>query len=378
VITLRVIVEEMLSSVPSGTSRYTEELTRALIATAPPGCSVEGIVAASTEGEYADILDRLPGLSGLHKSPLARRQLVPAWQHGFTSMPGMVHAPTLLAPLSKHDRVHARGQQTVVTLHDVTAWKQPSSADARGAGWAMTMARRAHRYADALVVPTHAVARQLAEFLDFGDRVRVIGGAVSPSLAVPFDAEERAARLGLPAEGYLLALGGLEQRRGLDQLLQALTLAEAGDIPLLVVGPDDSGAGSIREAAAAAGLPEERVRALGSLGDPDFSVALDRATAFVLPSLLEGFGLQLLEAYHFGTPVIHSDTEALVEVAGDAGIVVELEDADGYPARLASAIGRVVGDPALAATLSTAGKDRAGLFDWGISAEKVWQLHADL
>lgn len=377
-ITLRVIVEEMLSSVPSGTSRYTEELTRALIATAPVGCEVEGIVAASTDGEYADVLDRLPGLSGLYKSALARRQLVSAWQHGFTTLPGMLHAPTLLAPLSKHERINTRGQQTVVTLHDVTAWVQPESADTRGATWAVTMAKRAHRYADALVVPTHAVAHQLADFLDFGDRIRVIGGAVSPSLTVPSDADERAERLGLPTDGYLVALGGLEQRRGLDQLLRALALPETGDIPLLVIGPDDNGSGSISAAAAAAGLNDSRVRALGALPDTDFSVVLDRATAFVLPSLLEGFGLQLLEAFHFGTPVIHSDTEALIEVAGDAGLAVELDDPQGFPERLAGAIARVAGDRALASTLATSGVDRARLFDWQISAEKVWQLHADL
>jgi len=377
VITLRVIVEEMLSNTPSGTSRYAEELTRALIATAPPGCSVEGVVSASTEGQYADILDRLPSLSTLFKSSLARPQLLSAWQHGFTSLPGMVHAPSLLAPLAKHDRLNSTGQQTVVTLHDVTPWLHPESADSRGAGWAIAMAKRAQRYADALVVPTHAVAHKIAELLDFGDRIRVIGGAVSPSLALPTDADSRAARLELPSE-YLVALGGLEQRRGLDHLLTALTRSEAADIPLLVIGADDNGSGSLAAAAAAAGLEDGRVRALGSLSDLDFSVVLDRAAALVIPSLLEGFGLQLLEAFHFGTPVIHSDTPALVEVAGEAGLVVALADESQFADRLAVAIGSVLTDSALASTLSTAGRDRARLFDWGTSAEKVWQLHADL
>lgn len=375
--TLRVIVDELLSPVPSGTSRYTEELTRALIATAPPSCIVEGIVAASSEAQYADVLDRLPGLSGLHKSTLARRQLITAWQHGFTSLPGMVHAPTLLAPLAKHDRLHNRGQQTAVTMHDLTAWLSPESVDSRGVAWHQTMAKRAHRYADALVVPSHTVAEQLSEFFDFGDRVRVIGGAVSPSLAVPSDADERAERLELPAE-YLVALGGLEQRRGLDHLLAALALPEAGDIPLLVIGPDDNGTGSLAAAANERGLRDGRVRALGFLRDADLSVVLDRATAFVLPSLLEGFGIQLLEAFHFGTPVIHSDAPALVEIAGDAGLRVEIGDAADYPARIAEAIGSVLTDSELAQRLSTSGRDRAQLFRWDISAEKVWQLHADL
>ena len=375
-ITLRVIVDEVLAPVPNGISRYAEDLTRALIATAPPGCSVEGVVAASTEAEYVDLLDRLPGIT-LFKSTLARRELASAWSHGFTSLPGMIHAPSLLAPLSKHDRLNTRGQQTVVTMHDVTAWVHPGSLETRGLGWHRAMSKRAHKYADALVVPTHAVADQLAEYLDFGDRVRVIGGAVGSSLAVPSDADARAERLALPPE-YLVAVGGLDVRRGLDLLLGALADSASGDIPLLVVGPDDNGSGSIEKAAAEAGLAAGRVTAIGYLGDRDLSVVLDRATALVLPSRLEGFGLPLLEAFHFGTPVIHSDTPALLEVAGDAGLAVPMDDLDDFPHQLAEAIGSVAGDTELAAQLGTSGRDRASLFGWETSAEKVWQLHADL
>ena len=374
-ITLRVIVDEVLAPVPNGISRYAEDLTRALIATAPPGCSVEGVVAASPEAEYVDLLDRLPGMS-LFKSSLARRELASAWAHGFTRLPGMIHAPSLLAPLSKHDRINTN-EQTVVTMHDVTAWVHPGSLESRGIGWHRAMARRAHRYADALIVPTHAVADQLAEFLDFGDRVRVIGGAVGSTLAVPADAEARAAKLGLPGQ-YIVSVGGLDERRGLDLLLGALSEKASGDIPLVVVGPDDNGSGSILAAATAAGIAADRILALGYLGDADLSVVLDRATALVLPSRLEGFGLPLLEAFHFGTPVIHSDTPALIEVAGDAGLVVPLEDDSDYPHRLAEAIASVASDSALAANLATASRDRSRLFSWENSAEKVWQLHADL
>jgi glycosyltransferase involved in cell wall biosynthesis len=374
-ITLRVIVDDVLAPVPSGLSRYTEDLTRALIAAAPRGAKVEGIVAASTEAEYEDLLDRLPGIT-LAKSALARRELATAWQHGFTRLNGMVHAPSLLAPLFKHDRLHAEGQQTVVTLHDVTPWVHPDSLENRGASWHIAMAKRAQRYADAIVVPTHAVAEQLAQHIDFGDRVRVIGGAVSPGLTTPVDAEARAERLSLPGE-FLVAIGGLEPRRGLDQLLAALALPGAADIPLLVVGTDAETSEAIERSAVEAGLPEGRVRALGRLTDPELSVVLDRATALVLPSRLEGFGLPLLEAFHFGTPVIHSDTPALVEVAGEAGIAVPLDD-DDFAARLSDAVSTVLGDHELRETLIVAGHDRARLYTWENSAEKVWQLHADL
>ena len=107
-------------------------------------------------------------------------------------------------------------------------------------------------------------------------------------------------------------------------------------------------------------------------------MVLDRAAVLVYPSLAEGFGLAILEAFHFGTPVVHSDSPALVEVAADAGITVAIDDLEGYPARLAEAITRVTTDDDLAARLGTYGIDRAGLFSWASAAEHVWQLHADL
>ena len=380
--TLRIIIDDMLAPVPNGISRYTEELSRALIVHAPLNCKVEGIVAASTEEEYRSIGDRLPGLAGLYKSSLARRELLSAWQHGFTRLPGggMIHATSLLAPLSRHDRLHDQGHQIAVTIHDVVAWTHPESLAPRRVAWHKSMAQRAFKYADAVVVPTHAVAVQLAEIHDFGDRVRVIGGAVGSRLTVQPDADARAERLGLP-ERYLLTIGGLESRRGIDQLLAALALPGATDLPLLVVGPDseaEEGDGSVSAAAADAGLPERRVRALGNLSDEDLSVVLDRAVMLVFPTLAEGFGLPMLEAFHFGTPVVHSDAPALVEVAGEAGYGVELEDRDGYPQRLLNAINHVAGDDDLQQRLGTYGRDRAGLFTWQAAAEKVWQLHADL
>jgi glycosyltransferase involved in cell wall biosynthesis len=379
VTTLRVILDEMLAPVPNGISRYTEDLTRAIIRYAPNNCFVEGIVASSPEPDYERITMSLPGLVGLHKSALAHRELVSAWQHGFTRLAGggMIHAPSLLAPLSRHDRLNRQGHQIAVTIHDAVAWTHPDSLPSRRVAWHKAMATRAQKYADAVVVPTHAVAEQLSEVLDFGDRVRVIGGAVSTSLGLGDDADARAAALDLP-DRYLLTIGGLESRRGIDHLLTSLALPGATELPLLMVGPDEGDAEPVSAAAAEAGLSPDRVRALGTLSDADLSVVLDRATMLVFPTLAEGFGSSMLEAFHFGTPVVHSDAPALLEVAGDAGYVVALDDRDGYPERLRDAINTVANDDELARDMATTERDRAGLYDWRASADKVWQLHADL
>lgn len=374
--TLRVIIDQMIAPVPGGIGRYTEELTRELIATAPRGCDVVGVVSASPESDYVDIHDRLPGLADLYKSALSRRELSAAWQHGFTRLPGrgMLHSTSLLAPLTRHDRLN-RGDQIAVTLHDTVPWTHPETLTPHGVSWHKAMAKRAERYADAIVVPTHAVAEQLAELIDFGDRVRVIGGAASPRLRPPAQPDARAAELGLPSR-YAMAVGTLEPRKGLGRLIRAMALVDG--LPLVIAGPEGWGGVNVAELVRDAGLPEERVVTLGYLSDEDLALALQRATVFVYPSLAEGFGLPVLEAMSMGTPVIHTDVPALVEVAADASVIVPLDDEASFVERLAAGINRVSSDQTLASQLGVIGQDRARAFSWRSSAEKVWQLHADL
>lgn len=380
-ITLRVVVDELVSDEPGGARRYTEELTRQLIATAPRGCEVEGILSNVSDEQLEEVRRRLPGIATLTRLPLARRELSLAWQSGLAvgGASGMLHAPTLFAPLRKHDRLEH--QQVAVTIHDTLAWTHPESLGTGATLWTRTMAKRARRHADAVVVPTHAVADRLAEFIDFGDRIRVIGGAPATTLRLPADADERAERLGLP-ERYAFTLGTVEPRKGLAPLIRAMARPEVQELPLLIAGPDRVGERSATGVAAASGLPEDRVRPLGRLEDADLAVALDRATLFVYPSLAEGFGLPIVEAFKFGLPVVHSDDPALVEVAAGAGVVVQRPETAGddaaYTERLAAAIGRVLSDGELRSRLSVLASDRARAFSWRDSAERVWQLHADL
>ncbi|TPW73558.1 glycosyltransferase family 1 protein [Schumannella sp. 10F1B-5-1] len=374
--TLRVVIDGILDPSTRGLARYTEDLTRALIATAPRDCDVEGIVSASRDDDYRELERRLPGMSGLLKSVLARREMAAVWQHGFTVSPigGMIHAPSLLAPLRKHDRA-ATGDQMIVTVHDALPWTAPETISGRPASWHQNMIKRAERYADAIVVPTHAVAAQLAEHADFGDRVRVIGGAVSPGLLVPDDVAERLERLGLP-ETYVLTLATLNPRKALRPLLTAMSDVEA---PLVIAGDPAWGDDTLERAIDESGIPSDRVVALGAIDDDDLAVAYSRARVMVNPSRDEGFGLASLEAFAFGAPVVSSDAPALTEVAADAAHLVERSDDDAeYAARLREGIELVLRDGEVAQRLSTAGADRSRAYSWRDAAEKVWQLHADI
>ena len=367
---LRVILDELAANAHGGTSRYAGELTRALIATAPANTRVVGVVPASPEADYERILAKLPGLGSLEKNALARRELAAAWRRGLvlTGRSVMIHATGLLAPLISRDRVHRPGDQVVVTVHDAIAWTHPQLISPRHASWVRAMGRRAERSADAVVVPSHAVAFELSQHLTLGDRIRVVPGAPSSSLAPTDTTTERAATLGLP-ERYLFTVASTEPKKNLTALLEALPLMRE-PLPLVVVGADTDAVASL-----APELPAERVVALGSIDDELLGHVYLNAHAYVQPSIAGGDGLAVTEALAFGLPVVHTDVPSLEEVTAGSAIVVPLEG-DDFPHRLADALDALT--DTIAERLSIASGDRARAFSWRDSAEKVWQLHADL
>ncbi len=376
--TLRVVVDQIIAPAPGPIGQYSEEITRALIQAAPRGCDVEGIVSAAQREKYERLQATLPGLRGLYTTTLPRRELAAAWQLGIVTNngSGMIHAPGLFAPLRRHDRVND-GVQIVVTVHDMLAWTHPGSLSTPTVAWHKNMMRRARKHADAIVVPSHALAEQLMDRFALGDRVRVIPGAARTGLVLPADADARAAALGLP-ERFILTAGTLEPRKGVAALVEGLGRPGGPDLPLVVLGAPSWGDVELAAVADEAGLAEGRVLALDKLSPADLSVVLSRAAVFVAPSLTEGFASSIIEAFQFGVPVVHSDAPALVEVAGDAGVVVEREDAAGYPDRLVAAVARVLDDAQFAERLSVAGRDRSKAFSWRDAADQIWQLHADL
>jgi glycosyltransferase involved in cell wall biosynthesis len=360
-----VVLEQRLGPVPGGTGRYAEEIASALARR--PGVTVSGWVAWHRDVSPA----RAAGVTGPRRLWLPRRPLIAAWERGLGPVPAggldVVHAPTLLAP-------PRRSRPLVVTVHDAVPWTHPETLTPRGVRWHREMAARVARTADVVVVPTHAVRRALAEHLPL-PRVEVVGEGATPSLqGLPVDAAERRSRLGLPSTGFLLSLATIEPRKGLDVLLAALADPAAPDLPLLVVG--QAGWGGLDPAAMARelGLPDGRVRLMGRLPDADLAVALADATALVVPSRAEGYGLPVLEGMAAGTPVVTSDDPALVEVGEGATRTAPIGDA----AALARVLAEVVDDPGLRAEMVRAGRERAAVTTWDAAAAQLVALYATL
>jgi glycosyltransferase involved in cell wall biosynthesis len=390
------LVDQILAPVPGGTGRYSAEVATALARTAAPGDGVTGWCAwhpghrapepaglagrvgrrlasrlPGTGGPVADDA-ALPGVLGPLRLALPRRALAAAWARGVGPTPtgvDLVHAPTLLVPPRR------RGVALVVTIHDAVPWTHPRTLTPHGARWHQEMGERAAKIADAVVVPTRAVADDLRPFLRLPDsKVHVIGEGVADAvLRAGPDAEKRASRLGLPPDGYLLTLATLEPRKGLEVALAALGMLSgpAARLPLLHVGQPGWGMLDADAEAAKLGVAPGRFRSLGRIDDADLAVALSRATVLVAPSRSEGFGLPVLEAMAHGVPTVVSAVPALVEVAGPAGTVVPVDD----PTALAAAVSRIVAEPALRARLSDSGRHRAAGFSWIEAARACWALY---
>ena len=134
----------------------------------------------------------------------------------------------------------------------------------------------------------------------------------------------------LGKKGYFLHIGTFDKRKNLPLLVkayaafQAITQSEKKLV--LVGGPGQSK--QMNDLPVARNLIqklalEEKVLLPGFLSDGEIKALYEEAFAYVFPSENEGFGIPILESMGFGVPVIHSDQEALVEVAGGAGLAFE-------------------------------------------------------
>ncbi|QGK71306.1 glycosyltransferase [Allosaccharopolyspora coralli] len=347
------MAEQLLAPVPGGTGRYARELLRAMAATVPDGWALSTVVSASGNPRAAEI----PGIGAPRVLRLPRRALISAWEHGLPPAIGgdAVHAPTPLAP--------PRGR-TVVTVHDAVPWTHPETLTPRGVRWHRKVVTRAARSAAALVVPTRAVADELAAHVDITVPVQVIGEGVAPVLtrAASSPLTER-----LPAR-YVLGVGTIEPRKGFDDLVRAMALTPAPDLPVVLAGQPGWGAVDLHTVARENGLDPRRLHVLGRVDDTDLAAVLRQASVLAAPSLAEGFGLPVLEAMAAGVPVVHSDAPALAEVTGGAGITVARRDT----AALAEALRDAVRDPA---PLIERGRRQAAHYTWEQAARAVWQLH---
>lgn len=169
---------------------------------------------------------------------------------------------------------------------------------------------------------------------------------------------------------YFVFVGSLHPRKNLTRLFPAFDQFKASDdqgIKLVIVGAKKWWTESIATAYEQMQFKDD-VIFTGRLPVDELHKVVASALAMTYVSYFEGFGIPILEAFYCEIPVITSNVTSMPEVAGDAALLVNPMSVDS----IVSAMQRIARDNELRQELIRKGKERARLFSWNLSAERLW------
>jgi glycosyltransferase involved in cell wall biosynthesis len=259
----------------------------------------------------------------------------------------VVHGPDFAVP-------YLARRPSVMTLHDLSPWLDPAWHDGAGRVMRRTPLLLKMGLATMVITPGEQVRQEvIARFQLSPDRVVAVPEAAAEWLT-PVEAR--------PESPYFLFVGTIEPRKNLPQLVEAWReVRKRHPIDLVVAG---------RRRADAPVIPEEPgLRLLGEVPDEQLPGLYSGATAFVYPSLYEGFGLPVVEAMQCGACVIAS--RALRETAGDAAVYAE------NARELAQAMLQAFERPTWRAEWGARGLARAAEFSWQRTASQTYEVYQE-
>ncbi|HVY08717.1 MAG TPA: glycosyltransferase family 1 protein [Mycobacteriales bacterium] len=323
----------------TGVARYSRELMAALVAA---GVDVRPFA-----------IGRGPGVipPGCHHLPVPLRVVTAAWRR--TRMPRaewlagggqVVHSLDLVLPPSR--------LPLVATVHDLAALDRPDLHPPRAAEQLRRRLAELDR-ADVVVAVSQATATALARH--GVDPARVVVTYQATTLT-----PEGIDGLQVPRRRpFLLAVGEITARKDYATIVRAMACEPLRDLDLIIAGPMGYRHEDVLRLISALRL-ENRVLLLGRVSDAELADLYRDAELFCFSSVIEGFGIPLLEAMHAGLPIVCSDIDVAHEVAGDAAVYVPVGDFEGF----ASQVSTVLGDSTLRSDLAAAGRARSALFSW--------------
>jgi glycosyltransferase involved in cell wall biosynthesis len=353
----------------SGVGEYAHQLSRALLAAHPHDAATRPLELTLFSSSWKDRLTIPAELTGA--AAIDRRVPVSVLNFAWHRL-GWPAAETLAG--ARFDVTHsmhplmlpARHAAHVVTIHDLNFLTHPDRTRAEIRRDYASLVRDHALRADRVIVISQFTAGEVEHRLGVSpDRITIC----SPG------APDWAPRDVTPANGYVLFFGTLEPRKNVGGLLDAyekvIGAARGAAIPELVLaGKATEAARPWLERIARAPLAGH-VRHIGYVESADRRRLYEGARLVVQPSFDEGFGIPVLEAMTLGVPVVAANRGALPEVLGDAGPLVDPEDADA----LAAAIDRMSHDEAFAAAAVSRGIERARLFSWDRTARLAYEAY---
>lgn len=170
---------------------------------------------------------------------------------------------------------------------------------------------------------------------------------------------------------YLFSLLSHYPHKNLTTLIQVYKnlLTHFPDLHLVLGGTGNPADQKVRQSQLK-GLSSSHLHLLPFLSDQKIAQVYKHATAFIFPSRYEGFGLPVLEAMHYGAPVVSSIATSLPEIVGRGGVLVDPLDVNAY----VLAVSNILLKPKYRSSLITAGHQRAKLFSWQKCASQTYNL----
>lgn len=268
----------------------------------------------------------------------------------------------------------------VATIHDLAFEHLPETFTRRGSlQLKLTVRRTARKAARIATVSEYSRQDILRTYELPPEKVVVTYNGVEPHFSPrPNSADESSQirrRFGVERD-YILAVGSLQPRKNLIRLIRAYVRLRSQDpgfeYQLVIVGRKLWLADEIFDEVKKQKWANDVVLT-GYVADEDLPALYRSATAFVYPSIFEGFGLPPLEAMACGTPVVTSNTSSLPEVVDDAALLINPYDEQD----LSNALTRIAGDELLRARLRKQGIEQAKKFTWREAAEKTLQIYRE-
>jgi len=263
-----------------------------------------------------------------------------------------------------------RGTRTVLTVHDLSFARTPEATAPALKRYLDAVVPRSVRRADHVLADSQATREDLiALYGTPPEKITVLYSGVNPSYRPIREVavlEAVRARYSIGAGRFVLSVGAPHPRKNFERLIAGLEEAARrsalDDVPLVIAGGRT--------------LPPstKRVKYLGFVEESDLPVLYSAAVCLAFPSLYEGFGLPVLEAMACGTPVITSNTSSLVEVAGDAALLVDPLSIDS----IAAALIRVLNDAPTRAGMIERGLRHASRFTWDRAAAQLLDTYQAL
>ncbi len=275
----------------------------------------------------------------------------------------------------------------VITLHDASVFDHPEWFKPSFAAWTRLSWKVLAKRAKAIITVSEFSKQRLKHHLKISDgKTHVIhNGVGKPFEPQAVDCVKAAKEKYGIKKPYFLFVGTIEPRKNLNILLKVweqlkletheLFIAGAEGNVFMPVGHTSSVVhtpDTVGHASSVTYMPDEvgHVSNVTYVPDEDLPALHSGATAFVLPSFYEGFGLTALEAMACGAPVIASNTSAFPEVFGDVACLID----PAKPDELASAMKRIIEDRSLSNALREKGLKKAAELSWEKSAEKTQEV----